>query len=508
MTEVVTVKLRHDKKLRWFAACDPKPRTGDHVIVETDRGRELGLVCEDVQEVTDEQLAELPTPLRPAKRIATDEDLARVDELTKRAEETMPLFRELVEKHGLDMKPVRVEYLFDGDKAVFYFSAEQRVDFRDLVRELAGRLHLRIDMRQIGVRDEARMIGGISHCGEELCCTRFGGEFKPVSIRMAKEQDLPLNPASISGVCGRLMCCLRYEFEVYKDFKSRAPKKGALIDTPLGKAKVCEFNTPEETVTMRLEDGKQVTVPLGEMSRPEGAEPNEEGRLPRPCMVDRETLERHANATVAMALSALDREKEGGLEDKTADHAPASGRKPRSSRRRRPGGQTGRTSDDGDGRGPSAEGKDKGPGGANGGNRDGQKKQGSRKRRRGRGSSGAKAAGDGGQEQGNGTRKSQGSPQGKQGGSQQKGTQSSGNHEKSRRRPRGRGPSGADPGASKPKVRPGQHSSGMRNASSSGADHRTGDTGHQQGASDGRRTPRRRHSSGGGDKGPEGKGQA
>ena len=517
MTEVVTVKLRHDMKLRWFVTCDPKPQTGDHVIVETDRGCEMGLVCEDVCEVSDEQIAELPSPLKPVKRVATDEDLARADELAERAEETMPLFRELVDKHGLDMKPVRVEYLFDGDKAVFYFSAEQRVDFRDLVRELAGRLHLRIDMRQIGVRDEARMVGGISHCGEELCCTRFGGEFKPVSIRMAKEQDLPLNPASISGVCGRLMCCLRYEFEAYKDFKSRAPKKGALIDTPLGKAKVCEFNIPEETVTMRLEDGKQVTVPLGEMSLPEDAEPNEEGRLPRPCMVDRETLERHANATIAMALSALDREKDGGLEDKTADHA--SGRKPRSQRRRRQGTQTGRAPEDGKDRDAPVEGKAKAPAEAGNAGQDGQKRQNGRRRRRGRGSGGAgKASGEGGQEQRDGARKSQGSPQGKQDGSpQQKGAQPPGNHEKPRRRSRGRGHGreGGEGGApahgsdaAKPKVRPGQHSSGMRNARAQGAGHRPDGAGHPQGPSDGRRTPRRRHSSGGGNKGSEGKGQA
>ena len=150
----------------------------------------------------------------------------------------MPVFRELVAEHKLDMKPIDVEYLFDGDKVVFYFVAEERVDFRELVKDLASRFHARIDMRQVGVRDEARMVGGLGHCGEQLCCVRFGGEFQPVSIRMAKEQDLPLNPLKISGLCGRLMCCLRYEFEAYKDYKGRAPKKGAIIETPLGLAKV------------------------------------------------------------------------------------------------------------------------------------------------------------------------------------------------------------------------------------------------------------------------------
>ena len=133
-----------------------------------------------------------------------------------------------------DMHPVSVEYLFEGDKAIFYFEAEERVDFRELVRKLAAHFRVRIDMRQIGVRDEARMVGGLGHCGQELCCKRLGGEFCPVSIRMAKEQDLSLNPQKISGVCGRLMCCLRYEFDAYKDFKSRAPKQNATVETPDG----------------------------------------------------------------------------------------------------------------------------------------------------------------------------------------------------------------------------------------------------------------------------------
>ena len=174
--------------------------------------------------------------------------------------------------YKLDMKPIDVEYLFAGDKVVFYFVAEERVDFRDLVKDLASRFKARIDMRQVGVRDEARMIGGLGHCGEQLCCVRFGGEFQPVSIRMAKEQDLPLNPLKISGLCGRLMCCLRYEFEAYKDYKQRAPKKGAIVETPLGLAKVSELNTPHETVGMRLEDGMRFSVPLEGMECCKGAD--------------------------------------------------------------------------------------------------------------------------------------------------------------------------------------------------------------------------------------------
>ena len=173
----------------------------------------------------------------------------------------MTAYRRLVDEHKLDMKPVRVEYLFDERKIVFYFVAEDRVDFRDLVKDLASQFHARIDMRQIGVRDEARMVGGLGHCGEQLCCTRFGGEFQPVSIRMAKAQDLPLNPLKISGLCGRLMCCLRYEYEAYKDFKSRAPKQGATIATPQGGARVVNLDAPRELVTLDM-DGSRVPFPL------------------------------------------------------------------------------------------------------------------------------------------------------------------------------------------------------------------------------------------------------
>jgi len=157
-------------------------------------------------------------------------------------------------------------------------------------------------MRQVGVRDEARMVGGLGHCGEQLCCVRFGGEFQPVSIRMAKEQDLPLNPLKISGLCGRLMCCLRYEYEAYKEYKSRAPKRGAIVETPIGLAKVADLNTPHETVDLRFEDGKRFTVPLAEMTCDKGSG--------CPCCVGREALEEAGGAAAALAFSALDREAE------------------------------------------------------------------------------------------------------------------------------------------------------------------------------------------------------
>ena len=243
-------------------------------------------------------------------RIATDDDLDYADELAQRGDDAMEDFRRLVKQNELDMKPVGVEYLFGGEKVVFYFAAEDRVDFRQLVKDLSSCFHTRIDMRQIGVRDETRLVGGYAHCGQELCCTRFGGQFEPVSIRMAKEQDLPLNSAKISGVCGRLMCCLRYEFEAYKDFKSRAPKKKTLIDTPLGKAKIQEYNTPREQLVLRLESGKVFRVNLSDMTCSEGCKKRaeEQGCSCRPDCVTRDILERIESPDIALALMELDRE--------------------------------------------------------------------------------------------------------------------------------------------------------------------------------------------------------
>lgn len=279
MPTVVGVRLRFSKTL-WFDPAGTEPNEGDTVLVETERGTEFGSVVHGLHDVP---AADLPAALKPVLRVATEEDRAYAEELSEKERTAMPVFRELVEEQRLDMKPIDVEYLYDGDKVVFYFSAEERVDFRELVKELASRFHARIDMRQVGVRDEARRVGGVGHCGQMLCCVRLGGDFQPVSIRMAKEQDLPLNPLKISGLCGRLMCCLRYEFDAYKDYKSRAPKRGAMIETPTGNAKVTDLNTPKETVSLRLEDGTNVTVPLSAMECGKG-----EGC---PCAIGREALE-------------------------------------------------------------------------------------------------------------------------------------------------------------------------------------------------------------------------
>ena len=209
MVRIAPIRLSFDPKTLWFNAENLELAMGDKVVVETARGNEFGSLCGAVFEMPEEEARETKakTPLKPVKRLATDEDCAQNDEMARLSIEAMPTFRRLAAETTPDMNPVAVEYLFDGDKAVFYFESEERIDFRELVRKLASEFHVRIDMKQIGVRDSARMIGGIGHCGQELCCRRLGGEFNPVSIRMAKEQDLSLNPGKISGLCGRLMCC-------------------------------------------------------------------------------------------------------------------------------------------------------------------------------------------------------------------------------------------------------------------------------------------------------------
>ena len=335
MPIVIPVKFAYASRDLWFDPAGVPAEEGDHVICATERGTEIGLVTRDAFEVPREELA---APLKPVLRIASDEDLDFAEGLAERGEDSMHDFRRLVEKNKLDMKPVAVEYLFGGEKAVFYFAAEERVDFRQLVKDLSAFFHIRVDMRQIGVRDETRLVGGYAHCGQELCCARFGGQFEPVSIRMAKEQDLPLNSSKISGVCGRLMCCLRYEFEAYKDFKGRAPKKKAVIQTPLGKAKIQEYDTPRERLVLRLENGKSFRVSLSDMTcSPDACKKAEEqGCACRPDTVPREVLDKIDSPDIAMALLDLDRAEgrvaQPGMD--ASDRIASSGPTPRRRRKR------------------------------------------------------------------------------------------------------------------------------------------------------------------------------
>ena len=341
MVRIAPVRLAFNPKTLWFDAGGFELSPGDAVVVETARGSEFGHVSDALFDMEYEQTKKLKTPLKPVKRLATDEDSARAREIEDLAREAMPVFKRLAAESIPDMNPIAVEYLFEGDKAVFYFEAEERVDFRDLVRKLAAEFHVRVDMKQIGVRDGARMIGGLGHCGQELCCRRLGGEFNPVSIRMAKEQDLSLNPQKISGVCGRLMCCLRYEFEAYKDFHGRAPKKNARISTPDGEGKVVDLDVPREVVSIKVGDEKPVKVPLADM------EPPEEGS--RPNAVGEEAWEQATmppSTSLDAAFSLFTSELTG--DDKLAEpgkvrhvHGEEEASKPPRSRRRRGGSGSG-----------------------------------------------------------------------------------------------------------------------------------------------------------------------
>lgn len=306
MPQVIPVRMHFNANDLWFDPAGTGAAAGDYVVVDTERGTEFGLATMDPFEAPEE---EIEGQLKPVLRVASQNDVVRAEELANQGDEAMPIFRDMVSKYNLDIKPAGVEFLFGGEKTVFYFAAEERIDFRELVRELASHFHARVDMRQIGVRDEARLRGGYSTCGQELCCRRMGLGYEPVSIRMAKEQDLPLNSSKVSGMCGRLMCCLRYEFEAYKDFKQRAPKRNTVISTPLGKAKIIEYNMPRETLTMRLENGKSFTVELSQMSCSSGCccKAKENGTRPRPDTVGREALERIGTTEILAQLAELDR---------------------------------------------------------------------------------------------------------------------------------------------------------------------------------------------------------
>lgn len=253
MVTVVGVRFKEAGKIYYFNPGDHDIKKGDKVIVETVRGIEFGHVVVGLKEVDEEEIV---PPLKDVIRIANREDCRIHQRNRRKAEEAFDICLEKIDKHGLEMKLIDAEYTFDNNKVIFYFTADGRVDFRELVKDLASVFRTRIELRQIGVRDEAKMIGGLGPCGNETCCTTFLGDFDPVSIKMAKEQDLSLNPTKISGLCGRLMCCLQYEHHVYEELLENMPEVGSTVLTPLGKAKVVEVYTLLETVKVRgkLED--------------------------------------------------------------------------------------------------------------------------------------------------------------------------------------------------------------------------------------------------------------
>ncbi len=257
MARVIGVRFKKACRIYTFEVGDVDCRPGDWVVVETERGMALGQVADGPRELPEPP----PQPLKKVLRAAGSRDILRYEQNCELEGYAYQFCLERIREKGLPMKLVDVEYLFDGSKAIFYFTADNRVDFRELVRELARQFHTRIEMRQIGVRDEAKMVGGIGACGRELCCATWLTDFAPISVRMAKEQDVALNPTKISGICGRLMCCLAYEHAMYRNLARGFPKLGKAVRTPRGEGKVVRRNVLEGTFVIHTGKGEvEVTV--------------------------------------------------------------------------------------------------------------------------------------------------------------------------------------------------------------------------------------------------------
>ncbi len=261
MIKVVGVRFKKAGKIYYFDPDNLDINADSHVIVETARGIEYGRVVIANREVPEEAIV---APLKKVIRVASEKDDRQVEENNKKEKEAFEVCVKKIKEHNLDMKLIDVEYTFDNNKILFYFTADGRVDFRELVKDLATVFKTRIELRQIGVRDETKMLGGTGFCGRELCCCTYLGEFEPVSIKMAKEQSLSINPAKISGTCGRLMCCLRYEYEVYEDKLERVPKVGAIVSTPSGQGVVMGVDLLKEIVKVKLDNDGQADLKVYE----------------------------------------------------------------------------------------------------------------------------------------------------------------------------------------------------------------------------------------------------
>ncbi len=261
MYDVVQVKIREAGKVAYYNRNNIDVDLGDYVIVEADRGLEYGQVISEPEDILDDDVeGVLPNIIRKA----TSHDLRQVKENEKKAEHVYKVAIKKIEEHRLPMKLIQVEYSFDRSKIVFYFTAEGRIDFRELVKDLANYFKARIELRQIGVRDEAKFLGGIGLCGRPLCCQRFLKNFEPVTVRMVKDQKLPLASSKISGLCGRLMCCLSFEHKTYKELLKTLPEEGQIIKTPAGKGKVVDINVLKRLVSVELDDGRIVQVNYNE----------------------------------------------------------------------------------------------------------------------------------------------------------------------------------------------------------------------------------------------------
>ena len=277
MIEIISVRFKSGGKQYYFNPNGIQFQEGDGVIVETTRGQEYAQ-CVRGNTMIDE--IELTAPLRPVVRLATAEDAGMVEKNREKEKKAFSICQEKIVEHSLDMKLVSAEYSFDGSKVLFFFTSEGRVDFRALVKDLASTIHARIELRQIGVRDEAKMLGGLGICGRPFCCAQFLDDFQPVSIKMAKTQNLSLNPTKISGTCGRLMCCLKYEQDAYEDLVKHTPKQESFVETPDGAGTVCGINLLRQTVQVRLDSAPETpksyhncelcVIRNGKGKRPEG----------------------------------------------------------------------------------------------------------------------------------------------------------------------------------------------------------------------------------------------
>ena len=419
MTEVISVRFRNGCKEYYF---DPKGlqiQAGQDVIVETAQGPEFAQCAQGNHQVEDDQVVK---PLRAVVRIATDNDCHTAAYNRSREKEAFDICRRKIQQHKLEMKLVRVECSFDGSKILFFFTADGRVDFRELVKDLAGVFRARIELRQIGVRDEAKMIGGLGICGRPFCCAQFMDEFLPVSIKMAKTQSLSLNPAKISGTCGRLMCCLKYEQDAYEDAVKRMPKNDSFVLTPDGPGNVSDINLLKETVNVRLDDrpenarcyhncevcvlrngkGSRDGIAIPDKRPERYVEPVEEELLPPVTLIS------DFDPDAAESAEGGKRRRRGGRDrrrgdaprmEKTAAETPApktEGDKPKEgggSNRRRRGGRRGGGNGGGNGAGvnPPAAPKVQQP--AAEGAPSGEKKRPRRRHRRGGGNGGSKPNG-------------------------------------------------------------------------------------------------------------------
>ncbi len=314
MAKIVGVRFKNAGKLFYFDPGDLWPKPGDYVIVDTSRGQAFGQVIMGMRETDDDMIE---TPLKPILRIASQDDLIHMQDNDAFEVKAFDVCYRKIEEHQLEMKLVQVEQTFDNSKLIFYFTANGRVDFRSLVKDLASVFHTRIELRQIGVRDEARMIGGLGPCGLPICCGTFLGDFQPVSIKMAKEQNLSLNPTKISGVCGRLMCCLKFEDDNYVQTRKRMPKMGKDVETPDGFGTVVDLNILMETVSVRIhhDDSNEIkTYPVSDimwfkMDREgdrQGNAPAAARKRPRAKNVQSETAPSESSMEEEIEIQTLD----------------------------------------------------------------------------------------------------------------------------------------------------------------------------------------------------------